>query len=413
MAGTISIDFPHEEPPEARIKVIGVGGGGSNAVERMITEHLADVEFIVANTDRQALDSNSASTKVLLGPELTRGLGAGGDPGIGQKAAREVEESIREQLVGADMVFVTAGMGGGTGTGAAPVVARAAREQGALTVGVVTKPFHFEGRRRMKQAEEGIEALSEEVDALIVIPNQRLLELPGGEGMTFLDAMTRADDVLLHAVRGISDLVTQKGTINVDFADVKAVMSNQGRALMGMGVGTGEEKALRAVEQAMGSPLLDNQGIEGARGILINFTAGLDIGLTEVDRAAAVVQQQADEEANIIFGLVLDPDIQGEVRVTIVATGFDVADAHTDARVARSVRAAPRPAAAPRHEASASHAQERTSSVGGVQRSSTVPPAASSNTPRAYGAQALELGDEEILQVPAYLRRRSMAHEER
>ncbi len=409
MAATISIDVPRDEHLDASIKVIGVGGGGGNAVDRMVTAKLADVEFIVANTDQQALESNAAAAKVLLGPELTRGLGAGGDPAVGQKAAREVEECIRSHLEGADMVFVTAGMGGGTGTGAAPVVARAAREQGALTVGVVTKPFHFEGKRRMKQAEEGIAALSEEVDALLIIPNQRLLELPGGEDMTFLDAMHRADDVLLHAVRGISDLVTQSGMINVDFADVKAVMSNQGRALMGMGIGQGEHKAKLAVEQAMGSPLLDNQGIGGARGILINFTAGLDIRMSEVHQAAELVREQADEEANIIFGVGLDPEIQDEVRVTIVATGFEASDAEGVSRSLPVSRPAAPPTTASRR---ASHPASGLRSSAPPAARTSAAPATVSSVPRAYGAQALELGDEEVLQVPAYLRRGSVAHGE-
>ena len=407
MEGTFNIGLAPDEPLEARIKVVGVGGGGSNAVERMITEQLSGVEFIVANTDYQALQKNSAQTRVQLGPELTRGLGAGGDPTVGQKAAREVEAELGGYVEGADMVFVTAGMGGGTGTGAAPVVARAAREQGALTVGVVTKPFHFEGRRRMAQAEAGIEALSEEVDALIVIPNQRLLELPGGEDLTFMEAMERADDVLLHAVRGISDLVTQHGMINVDFADVKAVMSNQGRALMGMGVGHGEDKALQAVEQAMGSPLLDNVGIEGARGILINFTAGMDIKLSEVDRAAQRVREQAHEEANIIFGLVMDPDLSDEVRVTLVATGFEALSARPGsqraaAAVARGGAASssvPRQAARPSSRPSAAPAASRSSQ----------PPASRPSAPRAFGAQAVQLGDQEVLEVPAYLRRSSVS----
>ncbi|HLU65556.1 MAG TPA: cell division protein FtsZ [Kofleriaceae bacterium] len=311
-----------EELSHAKILVIGVGGGGGNAVNTMIAGNLDGVEFVAANTDLQALQANMAPTKIQLGDHLTKGLGAGANPEVGRKSAEESVQLIAETIAGADMVFVTAGMGGGTGTGAAPVIAQIARESGALTVGVVTKPFGFEGRRRGRQATEGITRLEEAVDTLIVIPNNRLLEVVGAN-TSMIEAFKKADEVLLNAVQGISDLMTVPGLINVDFADVRTIMSKQGRALMGAGVGSGKRRAGDAAEMAISSPLLEDVNIEGATGILINITGGPDLGLHEVNEASSLIQQAAHEEANIIFGSVIDPNIGDEVRITVIATGFE------------------------------------------------------------------------------------------
>ncbi|MDW8363833.1 MAG: cell division protein FtsZ, partial [Myxococcales bacterium] len=318
----ISIDLASEPQAGARIKVVGVGGSGGNALNTMIAAGLGGVEFVAANTDQQALETSMAQTKIALGPQLTKGLGAGGNPEIGRKAALEDVQRIAEVVAGADMVFVTAGMGGGTGTGAAPVVAQIARDQGALTVAVVTRPFDFEGRRRARNAEAGIAQLVECVDAIITIPNQRLLAFEDAD-LSLLDAFQRADDVLLQAVRGISDLITQAGLINVDFADVRTIMSNKGRSLMGTGWGKGGRRALDAAEMAIHSPLLDDVSVHGATDILINFTAGPDIRLREIHEAASLVQQSAHEDANIIFGVVTSPEMADQVKVTVIATGFD------------------------------------------------------------------------------------------
>ena len=306
----------------AKIKVIGVGGGGGNAINTMINCRLEGVDFIAANTDLQALESNSAQIKIPLGHRLTKGLGAGANPDIGKNAAMEDRDRIAEVLDGADMVFVTAGMGGGTGTGAAPVIAEVARELGILTVGVVTKPFGFEGKKRRRQAEEGIQALARAVDTLITIPNERLLSV-AGQKTTMLDAFRKADEVLLNAVQGISDLITIPGLINVDFADVKTIMSDMGRALMGTGRASGERRAVEAAQQAISSPLLEDVSITGATGILINITGGPDLTLFEVNEASTLIQEAAHEDANIIFGSVIDPNLSDEVRITVIATGFD------------------------------------------------------------------------------------------
>jgi len=309
------------EPMGARIKVIGIGGGGGNAVNNMIRSGLRGVEFIAANTDLQALRSSEAGTKIQLGLELTKGLGAGANPEVGEGAARESADEIRELLQGADMVFVTAGMGGGTGGGGAGVVASIAREVGALTVGVVTKPFLFEGKRRMVNADSGIESLKREVDTLITIPNQRLLSI-AGRNTTLLDTFRKADDVLFQAVKGISDLILFEGLVNVDFADVRAVMSEMGMAMMGSGEGSGENRAMDAAEKAISSPLLEDVSIHGARGILINVTAGPDVTLQEINEAAELIHSEAHEDANIIWGMVIDPALSDLVRVTVIATGF-------------------------------------------------------------------------------------------
>ena len=307
---------------EAVIKVIGVGGGGGNALSTMMNSGLKGVDFIAANTDLQALRNNGAETKIQLGANLTRGLGAGANPEIGRNAAMEDRERIAEMIGHPDMVFVTAGMGGGTGTGAAPVIAEVARSQGALTVGVVTKPFLFEGRRRQRQAEEGISELQNVVDTLITIPNNRLLSVVE-ENTSMMDAFRKVDEVLLNAVRGISDLINVAGLINVDFADVKTIMENQGLAMMGTGVGKGPDRAIEAAHMAIHSPLLDNIEIRGAMGILINITGGPDLGLHEVSRASTVVSDEAHEDANIIFGSVVHDNIGEEVRITVIATGFE------------------------------------------------------------------------------------------
>jgi cell division protein FtsZ len=315
-------EFHDTNKNEAEIKVIGVGGGGGNALRTMIGSGLKGVEFLAANTDLQALRSSPATTKIQLGSNLTRGLGAGANPEVGRNAAFEDKERIAEFLQGADMVFVTAGMGGGTGTGAAPVIAEVARECGALTVGVVTKPFAFEGRRRQRQAEEGISELHKVVDTLITIPNNKLLAI-AGQDTSMMDAFRRVDEVLLNAVRGISDLINVAGLINVDFADVKTIMSNQGLALMGTGVGVGANRAVEAASQAVNSPLLDDIAIRGAMGILINITGGPGLTLHEVNAASTAISEEAHEDANIIFGSVVDENAGDEVRITVIATGFE------------------------------------------------------------------------------------------
>ncbi len=305
----------------AKIKVFGVGGAGLNAINNMIRSGLGGVEFYGANTDAQQLASSDAPNKIRLGDEITKGLGAGADPEVGYAAARESIEQIRKSLSGADMVFITAGMGGGTGTLASSVVAEIAREVGALTVGVVTKPFMFEGKRRMKNAERGIEQLKTQVDTLITIPNQRLLSI-AGRNTSLLETFKRADDILFQAVKGISDLITCEGLVNVDFADVRAVMSEMGMAMMGTGESSGDNRAIEAAEKAISSPLLEDLSISGARGILINVTASSDVTLQEVNEAAELVHAEAHEDANIIWGMVIDPDMQDKVRVTVIATGF-------------------------------------------------------------------------------------------
>jgi len=319
------------------LKVIGVGGGGSNAVNTMVKSGLKGVDFIVANTDAQALDHAGAGIKLQIGANLTQGLGAGANPEIGRNAALEDQRLITDALNGADMVFVTAGMGGGTGTGAAPVIARAAREAGALTVGVVTRPFNFEGRARRRRAGQGIEALAQEVDTLIVIPNQRLLAI-SDEHTTMVDAFKMADQVLYNAVQGISDLITEHGMINVDFADVRTIMSNKGMALMGSGQASGERRALEAARQAISSPLLDDVSIEGATGILINFTGGTDLRINEIEEAASLVEDAAHEDVNLIFGAVIDESMSDEIKITVIATGFQQADAQRpDRRAERTM----------------------------------------------------------------------------
>ncbi len=315
------LDFDTNIDSLATIKVIGVGGGGNNAVNRMIEHDVQGVEFIAVNTDAQALNLSKAEIKMQIGAKLTRGLGAGANPEVGKKAAEESKEQIEEALKGADMVFVTAGMGGGTGTGAAPVIAQIARELGSLTVGVVTRPFTFEGRKRAIQAAGGIEAMKEAVDTLIVIPNDRLLEIVD-KSTPMLEAFREADNVLRQGVQGISDLIAVPGLINLDFADVKTIMTNKGSALMGIGVATGENRAAEAAKKAISSPLLETS-IDGAQGVLMNITGGTNLSLYEVQEAADIVATASDQDVNMIFGSVINDDLKEEIVVTVIATGFD------------------------------------------------------------------------------------------
>jgi len=305
----------------ARIKVIGVGGGGGNAVNRMVHTGLDGVEFIVANTDLQALKHNAAPIKLQIGSKLTKGLGAGADPNVGRQAALEDTDKVIQTLDGADLVFVTTGLGGGTGTGAAPVIASLASELGALTVAVVTKPFKFEGKKRQTQAERGLEALRDCVDTIITIPNERLLAIID-RSTSLVDAFATADDVLRQAIQGISDLILVPGLINLDFADVKTIMAGMGLAMMGTGIAEGEERAVEAARKAISSPLLEGASVNGARGVIINVTGGPDLSLVEVSEASSIVQEAADADANIIFGAVVDPKLKGKVKITVIATGF-------------------------------------------------------------------------------------------
>ena len=310
----------------AKIKVIGIGGGGGNAINNMINANLKGVDFIAANTDAQALEISKAPTKLQLGVNITKGLGAGANPEIGRSSALEDADKLRQILEGSDMVFVTAGLGGGTGTGGAPIVAQIAKELGSLTVAVVTKPFNFEGRQRMRAADKGIKELREVVDTIITIPNNRLLSLAAKKA-TFLEMLKKADDVLLYAVKGISDLITVPGLINLDFADVKTIMSEMGMALMGTGMASGEDRAIEAAQKAISSPLLEDVSISGAKGILMNISSGLDLTIDEVQEASSLIQKEAHEDANIIWGTVLDQGAGEELRVTVIATGIGEIDA--------------------------------------------------------------------------------------
>jgi cell division protein FtsZ len=319
--------FEFEETPvrNARMKVVGVGGAGGNAVNRMVDEDLEGVEFISMNTDGQALKSSRAQITIQIGKKLTRGLGAGARPEVGRQALAESEDDVRRALEGADLVFVTAGMGGGTGTGAAPLVAEIARGMGALTIGVVTKPFSFEGRKRERQAMQGLAELRRCVDTMILVPNDRLLAVVP-KGTSFREALKKADEVLLNATQGISDLISVTGEVNVDFADVRTVMGSRGPALMGSGFGEGDNRAQEAAQEAISSPLLDNVSISGAQGVLINITGGMDLAIDEVMTISSIIQEEAGDEAEIIFGAVHDPELDGKIRVTVIATGFDSAE---------------------------------------------------------------------------------------
>jgi len=364
----------------AQLKVIGIGGGGGNALNNMIDQNLRGVDFTIANTDAQAIENSSAETKIQLGAEITRGLGAGADPQTGKVAAEAERERLRELLSDTDMAFITAGMGGGTGTGGAPVIAEIAREMGVLTVAVVTKPFNFEGKRRMRQADAGIAELGKHVDTLIIIPNQKLIGAVG-KHTTMLEAFRKADDVLLQAVRGIAELITHTGYMNVDFADVKAVMSETvGMAMMGSGAASGESRACEAAERAISSPLLEDIDIHGARGILVNVTGNEDMTLAEYDEAVSIIHNMADEDANIICGMVYDQNAGDEMRVTVVATGL------------------------------ASEASPKLTTINSGPEGRTLP-----RTPVLLGAEALqaplfgheEAYDEDTLQVPTWIRRQA------
>ena len=387
----------------ARIKVIGVWGGGGNAINTMVAAWLEGVEFIAANTDVQALVANRASVKLQLGKSASRGLGAGANPEIGRAAALEEREAIAAALEGADMVFVTAGMGGGTGTGGAPVVADVAKASGALTVGVVTRPFLFEGNKRRKQAEQGLADLEDAVDTLIVIPNQRLLSV-AGESMSLADAFKRADEVLLNAVQGISDIITVHGLVNVDFADVRTIMSEKGMALMGTGRSAGDKRALEAMQAAISSPLLEDVTLDGATGLLVNITGGPNLTLREVDEAVSMAQSAADPDANIIFGSVVDEALGDELRITVIATGFQsraaerrpqARPAHVQVPQAAPVRAAPPPLPA---EAKAKDPIRLAQPVAAPPASSVARAAA-----RRDGFKPVESEDQ--YDIPAFLRR--------
>jgi cell division protein FtsZ len=395
----------------ARIKVVGVGGGGSNAVNRMVTAGLDGVEFIVANTDLQALNLNVAPIKLQIGAKLTKGLGAGADPNVGRQAALEDTDKLIEALDGADMVFVTTGLGGGTGTGAAPVIASLASELGALTIAVVTKPFKFEGRKRQEQALRGLEELRECVDTVITIPNERLLATIA-RSTSLNDAFTSADDVLRQAIQGISDLILVPGMINLDFADVKTIMAGMGLAIMGTGLSEGENRSVMAANAAISSPLLEDASVKGARGVIINVTGGPDLSLIEVSEASAIIQEAAHEDANIIFGAVVDPKMQGKVKITVIATGFDRAVA------ARSLSpsAAQTPVDLQSYSSWKQEAGERVAAAGGGRMTFSrrglleMPPTA----PRDVAAEADDAGHpgaefEPVspLDVPAFLRRQS------
>ena len=337
---TLNLTMPTHEELKPRITVFGVGGAGGNAVNNMIEKRLEGVEFVVANTDAQALQQSSATTKIQMGVRVTEGLGAGARPSVGAAAAEETIEEIVDHLAGAHMCFITAGMGGGTGTGAAPIIAQAARELGVLTVGVVTKPFQFEGAKRMRQAEEGVEALQKMVDTLIIIPNQNLFRL-ANEKTTFTEAFSMADDVLYQGVKGVTDLMVRPGLINLDFADVRAVMDEMGKAMMGTGEAEGEDRAVQAAEKAIANPLLDEISLKGAKGVLINITGAHDLTLFELDEAANRIREEVDADANIIVGSTLDEAMEGRMRVSVVATGIDVAVAAHDTPAPRRTLAEP------------------------------------------------------------------------
>jgi cell division protein FtsZ len=337
---TLNLSLPGQEELKPKITVFGVGGAGGNAVNNMIEKALEGVDFVVANTDAQALQQSASKSRIQLGLKVTEGLGAGARPQVGSAAAEESIEQIVDHLAGAHMCFITAGMGGGTGTGAAPIIAQAARELGVLTVGVVTKPFQFEGAKRMRQAEDGVEALQKVVDTLIIIPNQNLFRL-ANEKTTFTEAFSMADDVLYQGVKGVTDLMVRPGLINLDFADVRAVMDEMGKAMMGTGEGEGEDRAIQAAEKAIANPLLDEISLRGARGVLINITGAHDLTLFELDEAANRIREEVDPDANIIVGSTLDTEMEGKMRVSVVATGIDASDVNTDMPVARRPMSAP------------------------------------------------------------------------
>jgi cell division protein FtsZ len=408
---TLRLKLDEEARTGARIKVVGVGGGGSNAVNRMVTAGLDGVEFIVANTDLQALRLNAAPHKLQIGSKLTKGLGAGADPNVGRQAALEDTEKLIEALDGADMVFVTTGLGGGTGTGAAPVIASLASELGALTIAVVTKPFKFEGRKRLAQAERGLDELRECVDTVITIPNERLLATIG-RSTSLNDAFTNADDVLRQAIQGISDLILVPGMINLDFADVKTIMAGMGFAIMGTGLAEGDNRAMNAANAAISSPLLEDASVKGARGVIINVTGGPDLSLIEVSEASAIIQEAAHDEANIIFGAVVDPRMEGKVKITVIATGFERPNlAHTLA-----ASSAQTPVDLQSYAAWKQESGERVAAAGGggarvaVSRRAVIDiPLPTATADDAGVAPGAEFEPASPLDVPAFLRRQSEA----
>ena len=377
----------------ALMRVICVGGAGGNAVNRMIDEDLEGVEFVSANTDAQALECSKAAHTIQLGKRLTRGLGAGARPGIGRQAIAEDADEVRQVLEGADLIFITAGMGGGTGTGAAPVIGEMARELGALAIAVVTRPFSFEGKKRMRQAEQGLAELRRTVDTMVVVPNDRLLSVVG-KGTSFRDALKKADEVLLHATQGISDLIRVSGDVNVDFADVRTIMSSCGAALMGTGVGRGEKRAISAAQDAVTSPLLDNVSIRGAKGVLINITGGSDLAIDEVTEISTLIQEEAGDEAEIIFGAVQDSAMEGEVRVTLIATGFED---HSDRRDGDVV-------IRPRFLAPSTAPVAPAAPAGAPSRPVAVPTAGPSAPPNPLGARSPGNGSPAATPSPASVR---------
>jgi cell division protein FtsZ len=413
----LRLTLAEEARTGARIKVIGVGGGGGNAVNRMVTAGLDGVEFIVANTDLQALHLNQAPVKLQIGAKLTKGLGAGADPNVGRQAALEDTEKLIEALDGADMVFVTTGLGGGTGTGAAPVIASLASELGALTIAVVTKPFKFEGNKRQSQAANGLDELRECVDTVITIPNERLLATIA-RNTSLNEAFTSADDVLRQAIQGISDLILVPGMINLDFADVKTIMSGMGFAIMGTGISEGQNRSMAAANAAISSPLLEDASVKGARGVIINVTGGADLSLIEVSEASAVIQEAAHEEANIIFGAVVDPRMEGKVKITVIATGFERPAASRSV----SPSAVQTPVDLQNYASWRQESGERVAAAGGARLSISrrpvldlplmPPPTAEADQTGESGATAA-LGAEfepvSPLDVPAFLRRQSEA----
>ena len=388
-------EFEETATQNARMKVVGIGGGGGNAVNRMIEEQLNGVEFISVNTDAQALLSSKSDVKIQIGKKLTRGLGAGARPEIGRQAIEVNRDEVLKALQGADLVFVTCGMGGGTGTGAAPIVAELAREVGALTVGIVTKPFLFEGRKRMRQAESGIAEMRKYVDTMIVVPNERLIAVVG-KGIPFQDALKKADEVLLHATQGISSVISVTGLINVDFADVRTVMKDGGSAIMGTGIGRGENRGLDAAQQAISSPLLDHVSIAGARGVLLNITGGADMGIGEVTQISEIIKDAVGEECEIIFGAVPEPAMQGEIRVTVIATGFDLRDTVTApaAPMQRGAPVIPLPLPAQR--------QARADALPPRPARPAMPSAPSSDRPARPARSASDLSD---MEIPTFIRR--------
>jgi len=389
-------ELNEEANAPAKIKVIGIGGGGTNAINSMIQAHVEGVEFIVANTDLQALSSSLAPTKIQLGSQLTKGLGAGANPEIGKRAALEDLDRISGILDGADMVFVTAGMGGGTGTGAAPVMTSIAKDKGCLTVAVVTKPFLFEGKRRLVQAEAGLRELRSTCDTIITIPNQRLLNVVGKQ-TSLRDAFRICDDVLRQAVQGISDLITIPGLINLDFADVQTIMSEMGMALLGTGVARGENRAVEAAQKAISSPLLEESSIEGARGVLINITGGPDLTLFEVNEASSIIKEVAHEDAQIIFGSVIDDNMQGEIRVTVIATGFGYSKEAT----------ATIPLVLPTKKTKLAQPQPDPQPVGNGAAAPVIRRTGANE--RFRDRVAAPVSDDKSLEIPTFLRKRSQA----